>query len=553
MSYTRERLGEMLIESGLLSTEQLDGILAIQEEQGGKLGQLLVSQLVLSEEELAEALALQKGFEHINLASYAIDRAAASLLSERFATLREVIGIGFEEERLLLAMADPLDVETMDDVEMRTGMKVTPVVAAASQIGLAIGKFVSSADAFADVISSIEAYEEDEAETGGTEVPVVRLVNQLIREAVHDGASDIHIEPSEREVVVRVRVDGVMHEAMRLPAAARAGVTSRVKIMAEMDIAERRRPQDGRIAIKIDNRPVDIRVASLPTPFGESLVMRILNTELAFRSIDDLGFDTENRKRFERLISRPYGALLVAGPTGSGKSTTMYAALQELNRPNRKIITVEDPIEYHMEGITQIGINPRIGLTFASGLRTILRSDPDMVMIGEIRDPETAEIAVRSALTGHLVLSSIHTNDAPSALTRLTDMGVPAYITSSSLLGVVAQRLVRKLCDECKERVKVSGAKLVAAGFTATECKNVEIYGAVGCNRCGDSGYRGRIAVFEIFEMDEEMVQLFLKHAPAEELRRLALDHGMISLRRDALAKVAAGITSLEEIDRVVV
>ena len=552
MSYTRERLGELLIEAELLTPEQLDGILAIQEEQGGKLGQLLVSQLVLSEEQLAEALARQKGFEHINLASYAIDRAASSLLSERFATLREVIGIGFEDDRLLLAMADPLDIETMDDVEMRTGMKVMPVVAAASQIGLAIGKFVSSADAYADVVSSIED-EDEEIDADGDEVPVVRLVNQLVKEAVHDGASDIHIEPLEREVVVRVRVDGVMHEAMRLPAAARAGVTSRVKIMAEMDIAERRRPQDGRIALRIDDRPVDIRVASLPTPFGESLVLRILNTELAFRSITDLGFDTENKKRFDRLISRPYGALLVAGPTGSGKSTTMYAALQELNRPNRKIITVEDPIEYHMDGITQIGINPRIGLTFASGLRTILRSDPDMVMIGEIRDPETAEIAVRSALTGHLVLSSIHTNDAPSALTRLTDMGVPAYITSSSLLGVVAQRLVRKLCAECKEHVKVSGAKLVAAGFTATECKNVEVYGPVGCDYCGDSGYRGRIAVFEIFEMDEEMTQLFLEHAPAEELRRLALDHGMTSLRRDALAKVAAGITSLEEIDRVVV
>ena len=552
MSYTRERLGELLIDAGLLTPEQLEGILAIQEEQGGKLGQLLVSQLVLSEEQLAEALAHQKGFEHVNLASYAIDRAASSLLSERFATLREVIGIGFEDDRLLLAMADPLDIETMDDVEMRTGMKVTPVVAAASQIGLAIGKFVSSADAFADVVSSIEEEDED-IDAGGDEVPVVRLVNQLIREAVHDGASDVHIEPLEREVVVRVRVDGVMHEAMRLPAATRAGVTSRVKIMAEMDIAERRRPQDGRIALRIDDRPVDIRVASLPTPFGESLVLRILNTELAFRSITDLGFDTENKKRFDRLISRPYGALLVAGPTGSGKSTTMYAALQELNRPYRKIITVEDPIEYHMDGITQIGINPRIGLTFASGLRTILRSDPDMVMIGEIRDPETAEIAVRSALTGHLVLSSIHTNDAPSALTRLTDMGVPAYITSSSLLGVVAQRLVRKLCEECKEKVKVSGAKLVAAGFTATECKNVEVYGAVGCDHCGDSGYRGRIAVFEIFEMDEEMTQLFLEHAPAEELRRLALDHGMTSLRRDALSKVAAGITSLEEIDRVVV
>ncbi len=323
--------------------------------------------------------------------------------------------------------------------------------------------------------------------------------------------------------------------------------------MADMDIAERRRPQDGRIAVKMDDRPIDIRVASLPTPAGESLVLRILNTELMFRSIDDLGFDPGNRRRFDSLISRPYGALLVAGPTGSGKSTTMYAALQELNKPYRKIITVEDPIEYQMEGVVQVAINPKIGLTFATGLRTILRSDPDMVMVGEIRDPETAEIAVRSALTGHLVLSSIHTNDAPSALTRLTDMGVPPYITSSGLLGVVAQRLVRKLCDECKEPVAVSPAKMLAAGFTEEECEHITIYKAVGCDSCGGSGYRGRIAVFEIFEMDENMTRLFLERAPAEELRRLALQQGMVSLRRDALDKVAAGITSLEEIDRVVV
>ena len=553
MPYTRERLGELLVTEGLISEQELKQVLEVQARDGGKLGELLVSQLVISEEELAEVLARQKGLKHVNLASYEIDRTAASLLSERFAKLRQVIGIGFDQEEFVIAVADPLDIETVDDVELRTGMKVVPLVASRSQIMLAIDKYISGADAFADVVSGVEDEIDDDDEATGDEVPVVRLVNQLIREAVHDQASDIHVEPLDKEVVVRYRVDGVMHEVMRLPSAARAGVVSRIKIMAEMDIAERRRPQDGRIAVRVDERPVDIRVASLPTPFGESLVLRILNTELAFRSVQDLGLTNDHRKQLDRLLSKPYGALLIAGPTGSGKSTTLYASLQELNEPTRKIITVEDPIEYQMAGITQMGVHPKIGLSFASGLRTILRSDPDIVMVGEIRDPETAEIAVRSALTGHLVFSSIHTNDAPSALNRLTDMGVPPYVTSSGLIGVIAQRLVRKLCDKCKEPIKVSGAQMVAAGFTAQESKGLQLYGPVGCDHCGQSGYRGRIGVFEIMEMDDEVTRLFLGKASADELRRAAENSGMVPLRRDALCRAADGVTSLAEIDRVVI
>lgn len=554
MTYTHERLGEVLVAEGLLSDAQLAEALELQARDGGKLGELLVRELILSEEDLAAALARQKGLDHVNLASYSVDRTAATLVSERFATLRDAIPIAFEEDRLIVAMADPLDIETLDDVELRTGRKATPVVASASQIRLAIDKYIASADAFANVVSSVEVEEEAlDPARAAEDVPVVRLVNQLIREAVHEKASDIHVEPLERELVIRYRIDGVLNEMMRLPTAARAGMVSRIKIMADMDIAERRRAQDGRIAVRVDGRPVDIRVTSLPTPFGESIVLRILNTQLAFRSIDDLGLSHALRRTFDRLLGKPYGAVLIAGPTGSGKSTTLYAALQEINRPTRKIITVEDPIEYQMDGVTQMAINPKIGLTFASGLRTILRADPDVVMVGEIRDPETAETAVRSALTGHLVLSSVHTNDAPSALTRLTDMGVPPYITSSGLVGVVAQRLVRQLCPECKQRVKVPGAKLVAAGFTATESKSVKIYGPVGCDACGDSGYKGRVGVFEVMELDDDIVQLFLDHAPAEELRDLARKKGMTSLRRDALDKVAAGITSLDEIDRVVI
>ena len=559
MAYTRERLGELLVAGGLIDEAQLAGALALQVRTGGKLGEVLVDSLTVGEEEIARVLAEQKGYEFVNLIAYPIDRNAASLIPSRLAHKQSVIPIGFEDGRLLLAMSDPLDVEAVDDVEVRTGQRVTPLVATPSQISSAIEKYIAAADAFQDLLdASEELAEEVEDSTemrvimGGEDVPVVRLVNQLLREAVRDRASDVHIEPSEHHVVVRYRIDGVLQEVMRLPVAARAGITSRVKIMAEMDIAERRRPQDGKIAIKIDERPVDLRVASLPTPFGESLVIRILNADFTFHSLFDLGLNERNLEFVNEMVRRPYGALLISGPTGSGKSTTLYAALQEINRPEIKIITIEDPVEYQMGNVTQMGVNTKIGLTFAAGLRTILRSDPDVVMVGEIRDPETAEIAVRAALTGHLVLSSIHTNDAPSALTRLVDMGVPPYITGSSLLGVVAQRLARKLCLKCRQPLKTMQAALKAAGYTAAEAKNVVAYGPVGCEVCGGSGYSGRIGLFEVMRIDEDVTRLFLTNAPSDQIRELVLEKGMISLRRDALDKVATGVTSLEEVARVV-
>jgi type IV pilus assembly protein PilB len=553
VAYSHERLGELLVAGEAITDDQLQEALDVQERVGGKLGEILVSELILDEDVLARALAEQRGLEHVNLASHPIDRAAASLLPERFASLRAVIPISVQDDVLILAMADPLDIETIDDVEMRTGLKVDPAVAALSQITYAIDKFITSAGAYADVVDSIQEAEEEEEAAGGEEVPVVRLVNQLIREAVVDGVSDIHIEPEDKEVIVRYRVDGVLHEVMRLPIAARAGITSRIKIMAEMDIAERRRPQDGRIAVKVKERPVDIRVATLPTPEGESLVLRILNTELTFHSLDNLGLSPRHLETVERMLTKPHGAIMLAGPTGSGKSTTLYAGLKELNTSDRKIITIEDPIEYRMGGLTQMAVNPKIGLTFASLLRQVLRSDPDIVMGGEIRDPETAEISVRAALTGHLVLTSVHTNDAPSALTRLVDMGVPSYITSSALLGVVSQRLVRVLCPDCKKPSKLSKERLCAAGFQEDELEFLEVSEAVGCDKCSQSGYKGRLGIFEIMELTDDITRLFLKDAAAEELRQLALEKGMVSLRRDALDKVAAGITSLTEIDRVVV
>ena len=556
MDYSRERLGDLLVESGLIDDDQLSQALSVQAREGGKLGEVLVRQLIVTEDQLAAALAGQKGLEHVVLAKYPVDHAATALLPERMARQRQILPIAFDEGLLLLAMVNPLDIEAIDDVEMRTGMRVRPVVVASSQLFHAIDKYIASSDAFQDIVESVEELSEvseDESSAGTDDVPIVRLVNQLIREAVRAGASDIHVEPSAKRLVVRYRIDGVLNEVMELPLAARAGVTSRLKIMSEMDIAERRRPQDGRIAARVDERPVDIRVASLPTPHGEALTLRILNSELAFRSLEDVGMSDAHLRAIREMIAKPYGAIFVAGPTGSGKSTTLYGALQLLNQPTRKIITVEDPIEYQMAGLTQMAVNAKIGLTFAAGLRTILRSDPDVVMVGEIRDPETAEIAIRAALTGHLVVSSIHTNDAPAALTRLNDMGVPPYVTSSSLIGVVAQRLVRKLCPACKQQLKVPGSRLVAAGFAAADAKKVKIYGPVGCQECGRSGYRGRMGVFEVMPVDDAITAAFLDHQPAEVLRTIALDAGMRPMRADALDKVAAGITSLEEIDRVVI
>jgi len=554
MTYTRERLGELLLAAGRITDGQLAEALAVQAHEGGKIGQVLVRQLVLDEDMIARTLADQKGLQFISLTTYPVDREAVARIPERVARRCLVIPVGYSDGAIVLAMADPLDIEAIDDIKVRTNMPVIPVVATPTQIQYAIEKFITSADAFSDILVDVEEEETEVKLEADDDVPVVRLVNQLIREAVIDQASDIHIEPGDKSIRVRYRVDGVLHEVMQLPLSVRAGVISRVKIMAEMNIAERRRPQDGRISIVINGRAVDLRVATLPTPAGESIVIRVLNHDLEILTLEDLGMGATHLQQVEKFLARPYGAILVSGPTGSGKSTTLYAGLTRINTPTRKILTIEDPIEYQIPGITQMAVSPVIGLTFARLLRTVLRSDPDVVMVGEIRDAETAEIAIRAALTGHLMLSSIHTNDAPSALTRLVDMEVAPYVTSSALVGVIAQRLARRLCRKCRKRVKVADEVALAAGYTQAEIDaGLKFWGPKGCDECTSSGYRGRIGLFEIMEMDEELERLFLREAPSEQLREAALAAGMISLRRDALDKVAAGITSLEEINRVVV
>ena len=555
MAYTRDRLGELLLREGVITDDQLAAALAEQEATGGKLGQILVRIGASDEETIARTLAEQKGIEFVSLPMFPIDREAASLIPARMAKRSLIIPVGFRDGSLVLAMADPLDVEAIDDVHLRTGRSVIPAVATAAQIEYAIEKFITSADAFEGLTLTAEEQDvEEPVVVGDEDVPIVRLVNQLIREAVLDNASDIHIEPGAHGVRIRFRVDGVLHEVMTAPTSARAGLVSRVKVMAEMDIAERRLPQDGRIGLVVNDRAVDMRVASLPTPFGENLVLRILNHEASQQTLGDLGMCPEHLETMERFLARSYGEILISGPTGSGKSTSLYAALMRINQPTRKIITIEDPIEYQISGITQMAVNAGIGLTFASLLRTVLRSDPDVVMVGEIRDAETAQIATRAALTGHLVLSSIHTNDAPSALTRLSDMEVAPFVASSALIGVVAQRLVRRLCPSCKESVRLTRTMLTDRGFAFDELKvrTLAQKHDGGCEDCHGTGFRGRIGVFEIMPMDDELERLFLAEAPSEALRAAALKAGMKTLRADALDKVVAGTTSLDEIARVV-
>jgi len=560
MAYTRERLGELLLKTGLIDEDQLSTALETQAERGGKLGLILIDQLVVNEDQLADTLAVQKGIPRVSLSNYAFDRGAVSVLPQRVARRRMVIPLNYDEDgAIVVAMADPLDIEALDEVELRSGRRAVPVVTTSSEILLAIDKYMAEHEAFREVIeltSLIESEsgldEVDSRVAQGADVPIVRLVNQIIREALLDRASDIHFEPFEHDIRVRYRVDGVLHEVMRLPKSARPEMTSRIKIMADMNITERRRPQDGRIQLRIDDRPVDLRVATLPTPQGESIVIRVLSQALAFHSLEDLGMNAEHLATVAKLLLKPYGAVLVAGPTGSGKSTTLYAALKRINDETRKIITVEEPVEYQMDGVTQIGVNNAIGLTFASGLRQMLRSDPDVVMIGEIRDPETAVTAVRAALTGHLVLSSIHTNDAPSALTRLSDMDVAPYITSSALLAVIAQRLVRKLCVHCKHPVAPNPDAVVTLGLESAMFAKRRVWGPVGCDRCLNTGYLGRVGIFELMVLDDEIRKLFLHEAPAEQLRSLAIEHGMRTLRQDALDKVLDGVTSLEDAARVV-
>jgi len=554
VSWTHDRIGDILVKKNLITPQQLMDALNVQKDSGKPLGEALIDLEMVSEENIASALAKQKNLPVINLEEYEINPHAAGLIPERVARRHMALPIGYEEGKLVLAMANPLDIHAIDDLRVITGYEIKPVVCTRSDIKNAIAKYLTQSSSVEEAVEAVveikETMKEEELKTIAPDAPVVKLANQIIADAVNQRASDIHIEPQEKDFQVRFRVDGVLHNVMTVPKKVQAGLISRFKIMSEINIAEHRLPQDGRCSVNARGREIDLRVATLPTVYGENVTLRILDKSQAALSLEDLGFLPDTLKKFKSAYSQAYGAMLVTGPTGSGKSTTIYATLNVLNSPEKKIITVEDPVEYHLSGILQIQVNSSAGLTFAKGLRSIVRCDPDIIMVGEIRDLETAKIAVESALTGHLVLSTLHTNDAPSALTRLIEMGLEPFLISSSIDCVLAQRLARKLCEHCKEEYKLSEKALAELGESD---KEMTVYRAKGCKKCLNTGYKGRIGIYEVMPVSDAIAGLCVEKRSTEEIRKVAIEEGMRTLREDGLEKVKRGITSLEEIMRVVV
>lgn len=554
-----KHLGRVLIDQGLLDDAQLEAALAEHRDSGRSLGRVLVDRGAISERDLVTALATQIGMEFVDVGDADIDPRAVTLVPDAIARRHALLPIRFDEGRLVVAMSDPSNVVAIDDVRTVTKMDVVPAIAMRDAILDAIGRYAAMADDIEAVAAEVEGDDDDHGDLDGLtavteEAPIVKFVNLLISQAVADGASDIHIEPTERDLRVRYRIDGVLHEVMRSPRSIQSGVISRLKIMAEVDIAERRIPQDGRIGLTVSGKQIDLRFSTLPTVHGEKVVMRVLDKTSVLLTLDDLGFLDHNERRFEASYRRPYGMILVTGPTGSGKSTTLYATLNVLNQPGVNIITTEDPVEYQLPGISQVQVNPKVGLSFANALRSILRQDPDIILVGEMRDRETAQIGVEAALTGHLVLSTLHTNDAPSAVTRLTEMGIEPFLVGSAVDGILAQRLARRVCPKCMEMVTPEAAMLKAAGFGDEVVEErPPVPQAVGCSACSNTGYRGRLALHEVMTVTEEIERMAVDRASSEDIGRVATEQGMRSLRDDGLAKVLLGRTTIEEVGRVVV
>ncbi len=549
--------GKALIRAGIITSEQLKE--ALSELDGGSLPKVLADKGFASETDIARTLAEAAGLEYVDLSSYEIDPNAATFLSEEVMRKYNVIPIKMEKKKLTVAVSDPSNIFAIDDLKIITGIEVEPVVANESDIINAINQY-SRIDKEVEELASLEEESEElpvttiAEEAESEEAPIVKLVNVILSEAVRSRSADIHIEPQDRDIRVRYRIDGVLHDVMRSPKSAQMVMSTRIKIMANLDIAEKRLPQDGRFSLVIDGKPVDFRVATLPTIHGEKIVLRILEKESIMIPLEELGFLPDTLEKYKKSLTKPYGAIFVCGPTGSGKTTTLYAALNVVNSVEKNIITVEDPVEYRLAGCNQVQVNPKAGLTFASALRSILRNDPDIVMIGEIRDKETALIAVESALTGHLVLSTLHTNDAPSAITRLTEMGIEPFLTASAIDCVIAQRLARRLCNKCKEVYKPDKDFLKSAGYCDEDIERIEtLYKAKGCDYCSNTGYRGRTGIFELMLMSEEIKALTIERASSEEITKVARKQGMTSLKEAGLRKALAGETSVEEVLRVVV
>jgi type IV pilus assembly protein PilB len=555
----QDRLGRLLLQNQLINEDQLDEALEEHSSTGKSLGRVLIDMGVLTEGQLTSVLAEQIGISYVDLSNYAIDPAAAILVDANMAKRYTVIPIDYQDGKLVVAMADPTNVFALDDLRIMTGMEILPVVTTKDDINGAIGRYLHSTSEVDDAFEDLPAMDEDMEEEqdlkeAGEDAPIVKYVNLIISEAVHEGASDIHIEPGEKDVRIRYRIDGVLRETRRSPRRIHPGIVSRVKILGNMNIAERRVPQDGRFALEAAGKHIDLRVASVPTVHGEKIVLRILDSSHILLSLADLGISPEPLKQFESSFKKPYGTCIVTGPTGSGKTTTLYAALTELNKREVNVITVEDPVEYQLVGTNQVQVNTKVGLTFAATLRSILRCDPDIVMIGEIRDSESAKMAIESALTGHLVLCTLHTNDAPSAMTRMTEMGVEPFLIASAVDSVVSQRLARKLCTRCRKETTYPSEYLEKIDFPVDDGETVTVFKAdpKGCPFCNHAGFRGRIGLYEILIVDEEIEKAVVNMATAREIGAVAHDKGMSTLREDGWLKVKQGITSIEEVLRVV-
>ncbi|MBZ5503334.1 MAG: type IV-A pilus assembly ATPase PilB [Acidobacteriia bacterium] len=565
------RLGEILVKEALINADQLKQALDYQKKNGGRLGTCLVKMGLIADDEITAVLSRQYGVPSINLKFYEVDPAVIKLVPQETAVRYQIVPLSRVGSTLTIAMTDPTNVFAMDDIKFMTGFNVEPVVASETAVDEAISKFYGAAQSEEELDKVMKDLTEDDAdelelaveeseldaaslERAADEAPIIKLCNLILTDSVKRGASDIHIEPYEKEYRVRFRIDGVLHNVMAPPLKLKDAITSRIKIMSKLDISEKRLPQDGRIMIKYmrdgKKKELDFRVSTVPTLFGEKIVMRLLDKENLRLDMTKLGFEVESLQKFERAILRPYGMVLVTGPTGSGKTNTLYSSVARLNQPDTNIMTAEDPVEFQLPGINQVQMKEQIGLNFASALRAFLRQDPNIILVGEIRDFETAEIAVKAALTGHMVLSTLHTNDAPSTVSRLMNMGIEPFLVATSVNLICAQRLIRRICAGCKEPLQIQPQALIDAGFTPEEASKTVVYHGKGCATCNNSGYKGRLGLYEVMEITDELRELILVGASALELKRKALELGMITLRRSGLTKVAAGIATMEEVLR---
>ncbi|MBI5379758.1 MAG: Flp pilus assembly complex ATPase component TadA [Nitrospirae bacterium] len=551
----RKMIGELLVEGGVITTEQLDKALAEQRRRGGRIGEVLKSLEYVSEKTMIEFIGRQMGIPHTDLSSVSIDPSLVKIIPETMARRHQVVPLYQEGRDLTVAMVDPLNVFAIDDIRRLTHCEILPTVATEREVLRAIDRYYSMTESMEEVVRGIDDQKAVEEERPGTlemmaeETPVVKLVNMIILQGVRERSSDIHVEPDADALRIRYRVDGLLREVMSPPKHLHAGLTSRLKIQAGLDIAEKRVSQDGRFQMMVSGRSLDIRLSTLPTIFGEKIVMRILDKTTGLVPLEDLGISAEQLPRFKQWIHRPYGFILVTGPTGSGKTTTLYSALNVINSIQKNIITIEDPVEYQIRLINQVQVNPKAGVTFAGGLRSIVRQDPDIIMVGEIRDRETANIAIQAALTGHLVFSTLHTNDAAGAVARLVEMEIEPFLIASSLVGVVGQRLVRKVCSRCRITYPSTPELLEDLGLPGDQA--VEFVRGQGCNDCRETGYAGRAGIFELMPMTEGIRRLVVGKASSAEIRQQAIREGMRTLREEGLRKALSGVTSVEEVLQV--